>query len=90
MRKKLLHFSIELGRQGLVVRHDDCRPLKPLNHVGDGECFARAGHAEQGLMHQPVFEPLHQRVDSLGLIAGRLVRGLELEILGHKIFCLHV
>jgi hypothetical protein len=58
------------------VRHDDGRSLQALDHVGRGKSLARTGNPEQGLMHQPVFDALHQRIDRLGLIARGLEAGL--------------
>ena len=39
IRKELTELAIQLGRQGLVVGHDDGRPLHLLDDIGNGEGF---------------------------------------------------
>ena len=83
-REEFLHLAVELSRQRLVVRHDDRRALQPLDQAGYREGLARAGDPEQRLVHEPVADALHQRIDRLRLVAGGLILGLELELPCHK------
>jgi hypothetical protein len=56
-----------------------------LNNIGRGKGLARPGHPEQSLMHQAIFDTLHQCIDRLGLVPGGFEPGFELEFLGHSI-----
>ena len=80
--EELLELAVELGRERLVVRHHQRRLAHPGDDVGHRERLARAGDAEQGLVRLLVVQPLDQLLDRLGLVAGRLVRGHQLEV-GH-------
>ena len=82
VREERLELPVELGRQGLVRRHDDGRLLHRLDHVGDGVGLARAGDAQQRLLRQPGLETGHQLVDRLRLVAGGLVRRDQFEAVG--------
>ncbi|MNN52347.1 hypothetical protein D3C81_1670400 [compost metagenome] len=77
-----LEFAIQLRGQGLVRRQHQGRALHLLDDVGDAEGLARAGHPEQRLVRQPRVDALDHLADGLGLVAGRLETGDELE-LGH-------
>ena len=77
--KKFLELAIKLPGQGFVGRHDQRWPLHLGNDIGDGEGLARAGDAQQGLVRQPVVEPLHQLRDRGGLVAGRAPVRLEVK-----------
>ena len=79
VRKELLELGEQLGGQGLVVRHDQHRPLHLLDHVGHREGLARAGHAHQHLVLFAAAQARGEGLDGLGLIAGRLKGGDELE-----------
>ncbi|MET3797879.1 hypothetical protein ABIC14_002852 [Pseudomonas sp. PvP046] len=83
VREKRLEFAIQLRGQGLVRRQHQRRALDLRNHVGDAERLARAGHPEQGLVREPGVDPFDQLANGLGLIAGWLKAGNELE-LGHN------
>ena len=48
--EEFAELAVKLGGQGLVVRQDQRRPLRLLDHVGDGVGLAGAGGAEQGLV----------------------------------------
>jgi hypothetical protein len=48
--------------------------LRGGDDVGDGEGFAAAGDAEQGLMRQTAIEAIDQAADRLRLITGGLER----------------
>ena len=77
--KELLELGVELGGQGFVVRHHQDGPLDVLDHVGHGEGLAGAGHAHQDLMCFLAAQSFGQGFDGLGLIAGGLEGGNELE-----------
>ncbi len=55
--EKLPEFMVELGRQGLVGRDNQRRPLDPGDHMGHGKRLAGAGHAEQHLVVFPEISP---------------------------------
>ena len=65
--EELLELGAELGRQRLVVGHDQRRPLDLLDHVGHREGLAGAGDAEQRLMPLPGLDALDQLRDRRGL-----------------------
>ena len=71
---------IELRGQRLVVRQDQRRPVRLLDHLGHGEGLARAGHAQQHLVLLAGAEPFHQLLNGAGLIAARLVAGHQLKV----------
>ena len=52
--EELAHLGIQLRRQRLVRRDDQRRPPLARDHVGHGVGLARAGHAEQRLVGEPV------------------------------------
>ena len=70
-RKKAAHFRIQLCRQGFVVRHDDGRAAHLCNHIGHGVSLARTGHAQQGLVGQPIVQTFYQARNCCGLVACR-------------------
>ncbi len=74
-----LHLAVELGGQGLVGGEDQGRALHRLDHLGGGEGLARAGDPKQHLVALAVFQAFDQGGDRLGLIAGRLVLGDDLQ-----------
>jgi len=79
--KELPELGAELGCERLVVADDERRALDALDHVGDGERLAGAGHAEQRLEAVAALNAAHERVDRLGLVARGLEAGNELELL---------
>ena len=79
--KEALHLAIELGGQRLVRRQDQGRALQMLDDMGHGEGLARAGNAQQDLVALLALEPRDELDDGLGLVAGGLVVGDDLE--GH-------
>ena len=74
-----MNSRVELGRERLVVRQHQRRPLQLLNDVRHRERLARAGDAHQHLLAPPVAQPVHQLANRLRLIAGGLKRCLKLE-----------
>ena len=77
-----LEFPVQLGGQRLVVAEDEGRALEALNDVGHGESLPGAGDAQQGYGRYALAQRLAELVDGFGLVAGRLIGRLELEI--HK------
>ncbi len=71
VREELAHLAVELRREGLVVREDQRRPLHGADHGSHRERLARARHAEQRLLREPVRQPIDEVRDRLRLIAGR-------------------
>ncbi|MOA07664.1 hypothetical protein D3C78_1273730 [compost metagenome] len=82
VREERLELAIQLRGERLVGRQHQGRALHLRNDVGNAEGLARAGHTEQGLVRQACLDALYHLADSLGLVAGRLKTGDELE-LGH-------
>ncbi len=79
IRKEGLELAIELGGQGLVVRHDQGRTLGLLDDLGHGEGFTRSGHPQQNLIMLALGYAFQQVGDGARLIAGRLIGGSETE-----------
>jgi len=77
--KKLLKLAVELRRQRLVRRQDQRGPLRGLDHLGHGVGLAGAGDAEQHLGAVVALDALDQVGDRGGLVALRLVFGLDDE-----------
>ncbi len=73
MGKEALEFVIELGRQGLVMRHHHRGPVGLLDHLGHGVGLARAGDSEQNLVLLAVENAANQGFDGSSLVAARLV-----------------
>ena len=80
VREKLLELAAQLRREDLVVREHERRPLDALDDLGHRICLTGAGHAEQHLLVDAVFQPLHKRVDRLRLVARRLIGRNDLKI----------
>ena len=72
--EKFAELAVQLRCQRLVRRKYDGRPAQPGDHVSHGEGFARARHAQQGLIDLPVVHAFHQFVDGLRLIASGWIR----------------
>ena len=47
LREKVFELPVKLRRQRLVMAQHERRAVDFLNHVGDREGLARAGHAQQ-------------------------------------------
>ncbi|MNH11775.1 hypothetical protein D3C79_712990 [compost metagenome] len=82
VREERLELAVQLRRQGLVRRQHQRWALHLGDHVGDAEGLARAGHPEQGLVRKARLDSFDHQANGLGLVAGRLETGDELE-LGH-------
>ena len=80
VREKLLELAAQLCREDLVVCEHERRPLDALDDLGHRVRLAGAGHAEQHLLVDAVFQPLHERVDRLGLVARRLIGRNDFKI----------
>ena len=79
LREELPHLVGQLGGERLVGGDDQRGPLGLLDRPGDGGGLARPGDAEEGLEAVAPLDALGQRGDGLGLVAGRLEVGDDLE-----------
>src|SRR5678815_5774845 len=77
--EKLLELLIELTSQSLVMDQHQCRLLNLRNHIGHGEGLAGTGDTEQRLVLSTGYNPRHQLVDGLALIAAGLEWSFELK-----------
>jgi len=84
--EELAHLAVQLRGQGFVVRQNNSRALQLLNHIGNGEGFARPGDPQQGLVLHAGTQIIEQRVDRLGLVAGRFKASGECEVFAHRDF----
>jgi hypothetical protein len=73
LREERLELGVQLGRQRLVVRDHQSRPLRRLDHVGDRERLARPGDPQQNLMIPPRRHARGQSLDRFGLVARRSI-----------------
>src|SRR5229473_6344896 len=80
VRKEVLELVVELGRQRLVVGHDEGRAVDCLDHFGCGEGLARSGDAEQDLMLLAVEDAADEGIDGSSLIALGFVAAYQLEV----------
>ena len=85
MRKELLHLSVQLRGERLVGCHNQGRTLHLLHHVGDGEGFAGAGDAQQGLLREPGLQAFDQLPDRLGLVTRRGHITNKLKFFAHRV-----
>jgi hypothetical protein len=74
------HLAIELRRQRLVRREDQCRPLDLADHMRGGEGLARPGDAEQHLVAFAIPDSGDKLDNGLRLVAGRVELRLQVEI----------
>ena len=81
--EEFLELPIQLRRERLVGRHHQAGPLHGLDDIGNGVGLARAGHAQQGLVREPILETLDEPRNGLGLVAGRRPLLAQLE---HGVF----
>ena len=84
-REELLELLIELGGQGLVVRDQQDRLVELRDHVGHREGLAAAGHAHQRLESLALAQTINQPLDSLRLVACRLVLVVQ-PVYAHALF----
>ena len=77
--KETLELAVELRGQRLVRRQDEGGALRRLDHLGHGVGLAGAGDAEQNLRTVVARDALDQLSDRGGLVALRLVFGLDDE-----------
>jgi hypothetical protein len=78
-----LNSPVQLGRERLVVGHDDGRPLHALDDVRDAERLAATRDTQQGLASEAVLQAFDQARDRLGLVPRGAVAGLQLERTGN-------
>ncbi len=70
-REELLELPVQLRRQRLVVRNHQRRSLHRLDDLGNGECLARTGDAQQRLCGQAGLQAVDQLGNGLRLVARR-------------------
>ena len=88
-RKEFLHFTVELSGKRLVMRNDQCRPVQGLDHIGHRKCLAGSGHAQQSLELISFLKPLHQVLNSLRLVACRLIFRMQYKMIhGNRVLSL--
>ncbi len=59
--EEFLQLGGQLGREGLVRRHDERGLLHRLDGLGHSEGLAGAGHTQKRLVAQPLFDALCER-----------------------------
>ena len=84
LREQLPELAGELRGEALVGREHDRGPLHLGDHRRDRERLPRPGDAEQGLVLLPRLDPLAERRDRLGLVAGGFEFGDEFQC-GHRL-----
>jgi len=77
--EELLELGGKLGGQGFVMADDQRGALHALDDVGHGEGLAGAGHAQERLVFIAFFQPLHELIDGLRLVASHTEIGDNLE-----------
>ena len=82
VREEPAELLIELGRQRLVVRDDQRRPVDRFDHPRDGIRLPRTRDPEQYLVRVAPSQPLGELVDGLLLVAARLERAHHPERTG--------
>ena len=82
LREEAPELLVELGRQRLVVHHDQRRAVHARHDLGHGERLARAGHAEQHLPRVAAVEARVKLGDGARLVAAQLEVGHEGEAVG--------
>ncbi len=88
MGKKILEFTVQLGRKRLIGGKNQRGSLSFLNHIGDSEGFTGAGHPQQCHACLTVVEALQQPFDRGWLVACRVKFGHQLKIFRHQGFCI--
>ncbi len=71
--EELAELVAELGRQGLVVGHDQSGTLQLGDHAGHGEGLAGSGRPEQRLDALAGAQPFAEFGDRLGLVGQRRI-----------------
>ena len=73
-RKILFELTVQLRRERLVVRNNQCRTVQLCDDIGHRKCLAGPGDAEKRLELFAGAETVHQLRNRLRLVAGRLIR----------------
>ena len=71
MWERSFELLVELGGQGLVVRHDERGPVDRLDHLGHGKSLAGTGDAQQNLVLLGVEHAPDSGLTSHGLLTAR-------------------
>ena len=80
LRKEILELPVELCRQCLVMAEDKRGFLHTLYHIGHGEGFSGAGHAQKRLRRCAVIYPLHKLCYGLRLVSGGFILRCYLKV----------
>ena len=80
--EELAELGVELCSKRLVVGDHERRPIGLLDDLRHRERLAGPGGAQQRLVALSAFDTVNELGDRVGLIAGRLERGDEVEV-GH-------
>ena len=80
VRKKRAELRTELRSQRLVVCQHERRTVAVCDDIRHRKRLARAGHAEEHLLRQTVFDAPRQFFDGLRLVAGGLIIRNKLKI----------
>ena len=73
LRKKLLHLSIKLGSQRLVMTQNQRRTIHIRNHISNSESLTRTRNTQQHLSTTAPNNTLRQLTNSLRLITRRTI-----------------
>ena len=79
--EEFLEFPVQLRRQRLIMRQHQRRLVQSLNHIRHRKRLAGTCNAQKRLKLVSLPESLHQRLNGLGLIAGRLVLRYQFEMI---------
>jgi len=81
--EELPELGIELGSQGLVVRHHQRGDLELLNDIRHSEGLAGAGGAQQHLVLEALLDAFDQLADGFRLVAGGFIGGMQVKFHEH-------
>ena len=78
--EEILELGVQLGCQGLVVRHHQGRLLDLIDHRGDRVRLSGPGSPEQDLVAVAVLDSLNHLADGFRLVAGWFKWRMKLEL----------
>lgn len=78
--EELLELAVKLRGERFIVRHDERRAAHVADHIRDGECFSRAGHAQECLVTIASPQRAGEIRNGPTLVPSRLVFGIQLKI----------
>ena len=77
IRHQLAEFCAQLRCQGLIRFQDQRRPLQLFNKPCCCSGFTGTCSTQKDDIAFPIIEPLRKLINSFGLVAGRLIGGLD-------------